>query len=53
MEELSKLQSELFYEDGKLKKAVFNRNKELVFKLTSFLDPLYETVQKPTTIMAY
>ena len=45
MEELNKLQLELFYEDGKLKKAIFNRNKELVFKLTSFLDPLYETVQ--------
>lgn len=45
MKELSRLQSELFYEDGKLKKAVFNRNKELIFQLTNFLDPLYETVQ--------
>ena len=45
MNELSKLQQELFYEDGKLKKAVFNQNKELINRLTSFLDPLYGIVQ--------
>lgn len=44
-EEIKKLQSELFSADGKLSRAAFNRNKDLIFSLTNFLDENYEKVE--------
>lgn len=45
MTEIEKLQSELFSKEGKLSRASFNKNKEIIFSLTSFLDENYEIVE--------